>query len=96
MKSFSDFAIVPEKKGFTGDKIKIDRVLNIPIIVHRYEIVPSKYGGDRVDLQIEKDKTFHLLWSSSKPLIEMIQKVPSDSFPFSTTIVKRDEQFVFT
>lgn len=96
MKSFSDFRIEPEKKGITGDKIKIDRVLNVPIVIHHYQIVPSKFEGQRVDMQIEKDKVLYLLWSSSKTLMDMIKKVPQDGFPFQATIVKRDERFIFT
>jgi hypothetical protein len=96
MNNFSDFGIVPEKKGFTGDKIKMDRVLNVQITVHRFQVVPSKFDGDRLDMQIEKDGTLYVLWTSSKPLIEMIQKVHEDKFPFSTTIVKRDERLIFT
>lgn len=96
MNNFSDFGIEPEKKGFTGDKIKMDRVLNVLIKVHRFQVVPSKFDGDRLDMQIEKDNTMHVLWSSSKTLIEMIQKAPQDKFPFSTTIVKRDERLIFT
>jgi hypothetical protein len=49
-----------------------------------------------VDMQIEKDRTLYLLWSSSKTLIDMIKKVPPDGFPFQATIVKRDERFIFT
>lgn len=96
MKSFSEFQIEPEKKGFTGDKIKIDRVLNVPIIIHAFKIEPSKFSGERVDMQIEKDKILHLLWSSSKTLMEMIKKVPPDDFPFQATIVKKDERYLFT
>jgi hypothetical protein len=81
MKSFADFEIEPEKKCISGDKIKIERVLNVPIIIHFFQIVPSDYGGDRLDMQIEKDKTLYLLWSSSKTLIDMIKKVPPDGFP---------------
>jgi hypothetical protein len=96
MRNFSDFQIEPEKKGITGDKIKIDRVLNVPIIIHSYQVVPSKFTGDRLDMQIEKDRTLYLLWTSSKTLIEMIRKVPAEGFPFQATIVKKDERFLFT
>lgn len=95
MKSFSDFEIKPTKKGFTGDKIKMDRVLNVQITVHAFKMEPSKFSGERVDMQIEKDKTMYVLWSSSKTLMEMIQRVPTDGFPFTTTIIKKDERFVF-
>lgn len=96
MKSFIDFDIKPTKKGFTGDKIRMDLVLNVPIIIHDYKIEPSKYEGDRLDMQIEKDSILYLLWSSSKILVEMIHKVPKEDFPFKTTIIKKDKRLVFS
>lgn len=73
----------------------MDRVLNVQITVHAFKMEPSKFSGERVDMQIEKDKTMYVLWSSSKTLMEMIQRVPTDGFPFTTTIIKKDERFVF-
>lgn len=96
MKSFNEFDIKPNKKGFTGDKIKMSRILNVSIIIHAFKMEPSQFGGERVDMQIEKDKTLYVIWSSSKTLIEMIRKVPEDGFPFTTIIIKKDERFVFS
>lgn len=96
MKNFNEFAIEPTKKGFSGDKIRMDRVLNVQIVIHDYKVEPSKYEGDRLDMQIEKDKILYVLWTSSKVLLEMIKKVPKDEFPFQTTIVKNNERFIFS
>lgn len=41
MKKFSDFA--QEDTAFTGDKIQIEKLLNIPIIVYDYRIKESKF-----------------------------------------------------
>ncbi len=96
MNDFKDFNIEPSEKGFVGDKVKIEWVLNIRIRIYKYRIVPSKFGGDRLDMQIEMNGTKHVLWSSSKNLIEMIEKVPKDRIPFNTTIIKRDRDYIFS
>jgi len=96
MKSFSDFNIEVTQKGFTGDKIKIDRVLNLPITVVAFKIVDSKFDGKCLHLQIKKGDTEHVVFTGSSSLMELIQKVSSDGFPFQTTILKKDERFLFT
>jgi hypothetical protein len=98
MQKFSDFNITATTKGFTGDKIKIDRILNRKIIVHEYRIENSKYEGKGkcLHLQIELDGSKKVLFSGSGNLIDMIEKVSKQSFPFETTIVKDDERLIFT
>lgn len=98
MKKFTDFGITIEKKGFTGDKIKIERLLNREIVVHAYEIKPSKFEGkDKcLHLQISLNGTMHVVFIGSKSLMEIIEKVPKEDFPFETTIVKPDQQFIFS
>ena len=101
MKNFSDFKIAPTQKSFTGDKIKIDRVLNRPIAVHEFRLVDSKFekgnkNGKCLHLQIYLGETPHVLFTGSITLMEMIQQVPREDFPFSTTVIKRNECYVFT
>lgn len=96
MKKFEDFNIVASHKSFVGDKIKIDRVLNVPIEVREFKIEASKFNGKCLYLQIKKGDTEHVVFSGSATLMEQIQKVPKDEFPFETTIVKKDERFLFT
>lgn len=98
IKSFRDFKITTERRAFTGDKIKVEKVLNIEIIVHTFKIEPSKVkpGTELLTLQIEKQGTRHILWTSSVYLMDAIRKVPADGFPFTTTIIKQDEHLDFT
>ncbi len=95
MKQFSDFGITAKHKGFVGDKIKISKVLNREIVVLDYKIENSKYEGKRLDLQIKIGETMHVLWTASTVLMELIQQVPKEEFPFKTTIVKENECFEF-
>lgn len=96
MKNFKDFGLKPNINAFKGEKIKIDRILNREIIVHAFEICPSKFEGQRLSLQIEVSEELRVLFTGSKVLMDMIKRVPTTDFPFKTTIVKENEYFEFT
>jgi hypothetical protein len=99
MKDFGEFQIKPDREGFVGDKISINSILNVNIIVVKYKIENSKFEGKgkRLDLQIIFKNIYRVCWISSKNLIEMIEKVPKDGFPFTAKILKADSgQMVFT
>jgi len=98
MKSFKEFNIAPVLTSFTGDKIKIDKILNTEITVHAFKIEDStvKLGTKRLTLQIEKTGTMHVLFSGSTILQQMILAVAAADFPFTTTIKKESEHLEFT
>jgi hypothetical protein len=99
MKQFKEFGIKPKQQGFTGDKIKMSKVLNREIVVLDYKIEDSKYGngaGKCLYLQIEINDTKHVMFTGSKSLIDMIDQVPKSNFPFRTTIIKENEIPEFT
>lgn len=96
MRNFKEFGIKPAQKGFVGDKIKIDRILNRSITVEAFKIEKSKFDGDRLDLQIRIGETQHVIFTGSATLREMIERVPKEAFPFQTTIVKENERYEFT
>lgn len=74
----------------------MSKILNREITVERFKIVPSKFEGLRLDLQIKyKDET-HVTWSQSPYLMDMVKKVPDDGFPFITTIIKVGERYEFS
>jgi len=96
MKNFKDFGIKTSVSRFTGDKIKIKKILNGQIVVHDFSVEDSKFDGKCLYLQISVDGTNHILFTGSKVLIDMIQHVPKTDFPFNTTIVQEDERLMFT
>jgi hypothetical protein len=98
MNAFKDFQITTSRAAFTGDKIKIDRILNVEIVVSDYKIEQSKYEGkgNCLHLQIEHKNNKHVVFTGSKGLMDQIQKVPRDKLPFKTTIIKENEMFQFT
>ena len=99
MKNFGEFNIKPKTKGFVGDNIKIGNVLNLNIIVEDFKKGPSKIEGKglRLDMQIILNNTQRVVWVSSNSLIEMIESVPKEDFPFKAKIIKESSgRLVFT
>ncbi len=100
MTSFKELGIQVESQSFTGDKIKIDRVLNREIVVQRFRIVDSRFegkgNGKCLHLQITLSGNVHVVFTGSGCLMDTIQKVPMSAFPFTTTIVRENERLVFT
>lgn len=100
MNSFKDFGIKPQVKNFEGEKIRIDKILNKQIVVEDFKTAESKYQdkgtGKLLTLQIVVDNTRRVVFTGSLNLMEMIQKVPKNKMPFTTTIVRENERFEFT
>jgi hypothetical protein len=100
MKQFKDFGITAPAPAFAGDKIKMSKILNKQIIIHRYKIEDSKFkdkgNGKRLDMQIELKGTNYIVWTSSVVLQETIKQIPAENFPFTTTIVLENERYEFT
>lgn len=97
MRKFSDFGIETNTQSFIGEKIKVERVLNQPIIVHKYKIENSKINsGKCLHLQIEYKGEKRVIFTGSTVLLDTILKLPADAFPFETTIVKSLDHYQFT
>ena len=98
MKQFKEFGIKSITKNFTGDKIKIGRILNREIVVLDYKVEQSKYdkgNGKCLHLQIEVDNSKHVVFTGSSVLMDVIQQVPKSELPFKTTIVRENEHYEF-
>ena len=98
IKNFKDFGIKTETKTFVGEKIKMPKVLNKEIIVHDSKMEASKLKDVEkcLYLQIEIDGVKRVIFTSSKYLIQAIEKMTSENFPFKTTIIESDERYEFT
>ena len=98
MNDFKSFGITDTRKGFKGDKIKTDRLLNREIVVHEYKIEDSKKeaGGKCLHLQISIGNEFYVVFTGAKILMKMIELVPKDGFPFKTIVIKENEYLKFT
>jgi hypothetical protein len=98
MKRFDQFGIKPETKSFVGDKIKISRVLDREITVMNYRITDSKYQDKTekcLHMQIELNGEKHVIFTGSGVLMDMIQQVPREEFPFIAKIIKDNDRFEF-
>jgi len=101
MNNFNQFNIQAPSKGFEGDKIKISRILNREIIVHDFKIEDSKVfkekgSGKCLQLQISFNNNKHVIFTSASGLIEVIQQIPENGFPFTTTIIPDNDRYIFT
>jgi hypothetical protein len=98
---FKDLAVKEVSTGLEGNKIPIDTILNRTIIVEDYQIKPSKFekktgNGMCLYLQFKMNDYRHIVFTSSICLMEMIQQISKDHFPFETTITKKDKRLLFT
>ncbi|MFN4249082.1 MAG: hypothetical protein ACK4EY_15245 [Flavipsychrobacter sp.] len=100
MIQFKDLGITTEVKPFTGEKIKIDRILNKLIAVHDYKIENSKFldkgSGKCLTMQVEVDGVMRVVFTGSTVLMDMINKVGKEKLPFQTTIIKDNDRYEFT
>jgi hypothetical protein len=101
MNRFNQFNIKVTTKHFEGDKIKMSKILNKEIIIHDFRIEDSKCFQDRgtgkcLYLQITFNDEKRIVFTSSGYLIEAIQQIPEEGFPFATTIIQENERFIFT
>jgi hypothetical protein len=95
-KSFKDLGIAPIEKRFSGEKIKMKKVLNKSITVNAYKIEPSKFEGNRLCLQVTIEQIQNIIFTGSVGLIEQIQKVSKEDFPFTTIIIEENDCFMFS
>jgi hypothetical protein len=101
MKKFSDFGIKTPSKAFTGTKVEMDMILNKDIAVHDFRIVDSKFSkenanGKCLHLQIAIGTVFHVVFTGSVALMDQIQQVPKEEFPFEAKITKENKRLQFT
>ena len=98
MYNFKDFNIQPKVNNFVGDKIQVQKLFNLQIKVLGFKVEPSKQnkGTELLTLQIEKAGEKRIVFTGSKVMIDQIQRVPENRFPFTTTIKGDNDYFEFT
>lgn len=97
MKKFKDFNIKSKNDNFSGEKIKINKILDKEIIIENYKINASKIriGTEYLSIKIKFLEEDRVLFSGSKNLIEMIKQVNEKDFLFLATIIKQGERLEF-
>lgn len=98
MKSFSDMGITITRT-FTGDRVRINKIENLEIVVKDYKIQQSKIqngkdNGQCLYLHIELNGEDRVLWGNYKFLIEQISQIKKEDMPFKARIVN-EHGYVF-
>jgi hypothetical protein len=74
--------------------------MNKEIVVADFKVEDSKFtnkgSGKCLTLQIEYDNSKRVVFTGSTNLIQQIQQVPKEKFPFRATIIKENKTFQFT
>jgi hypothetical protein len=69
-------------------------------VVTDFKVEDSKFekkgSGKCLTLQIEHNNSKHIVFTGSAGLINQIEQVPKDKFPFKATIIRENEMFQFT
>jgi hypothetical protein len=98
-KKFSELNVKIESKRLLGQKQHLTHVLGKEIVVHAFQIKPSKFPGksDRcLYLQYSEGGKMYVAFSIAKYLMEVLEALPESAFPFSTTISNKNEIYEFT
>jgi len=84
LKRFADFA--QEEGPLDGEKVKLDLILNIEIMITGYKIKKSKYGasnsGNCLTVQFEQDGKHKIFFTGSEVLMQQFEKY-GEEIPFS-------------
>jgi hypothetical protein len=100
IKEFKNVGDAPTITSFPGEKIRIEKVLNVDIIVHGYKVEPSNFrengDGMRMVLSITKGDERRIIFTSSLFLRDQIMKISKDDFPFKSQIKLINEHYEFT
>jgi hypothetical protein len=101
MKQFSELGLQKNTDKYIGEKISIDRVLNVKIVIHKYKIEASthpkaKPGEMCLHLQITFNGEKRVIFTGAKELMRLLSNTNKETdFPFETTIIKVDRSFDF-
>lgn len=99
MKRFSELGIKQSGRDFTGEKIKMSRILNKEIAVLDFKIDKSKFENSShskcLTLQIEIEGEKRIVFTGSKVLTNTMKQIDKKNLPFLTTITKEGESYQF-
>ena len=100
LKKFSDLNVkVNKPKVLSGQKQPLRYVLDKQITVYGFEIKPSKYPNKSencLKMQYKHEDKMYVAFSIAKHLMQILQTLPEDAFPFTTTIINKNEIYEFT
>lgn len=98
MTKFAELNIEVPPSLLIGEKIQMKKLLGNPILVHGFEIRPSKLpkGGNCYYMAITYKEERRIVFVGSVVLHKMLELVPKDKFPFETTVIEDNGRHKFT
>lgn len=97
MKKFADFA--QEARPLDGEKVKIESILNVEIMIIGYGIKKSRYdknsSGKYLTVQFEQDGQRKVFFTGSDVLIEQFEKY-GDQIPSAATVKRVDRYYTLS
>lgn len=99
MKKFSDFA--DEPTALEGSKVRLDDIINKPIIITGYDFKASRYSknksGKYLTLQFHEQEAEekHIIFTGSDVLIEQIERY-KEEIPFVAEIKKVNRYYTLS
>lgn len=100
MKLFSELGVETDPAPMTGEKIKINRILNKQVEVTDFELNTSKFNQEKckrcLKLQIRYEDELRVIFTGSTQLVNTIAKIKKEDLPFMTTIIENNGFYQFT
>lgn len=100
MKLFKDLGVTVDAAPMTGEKIKINKVLNKQVEVVDFELNTSKFNQERskkcLKLQIRYEDELRVIFTGSSMLVNAMSHIKKEDLPFLTTIVESNGFYQFT
>ncbi|MDR3244673.1 MAG: hypothetical protein LBT79_07995 [Elusimicrobiota bacterium] len=97
VKRFADFA--EEDAALDGDKISIEKVLNLELKILGFRISKTKYEESRnencITIQFELNGKRQVIFTGSNVLMNQLQKYQKE-LPFVATIKKINKYYTFS
>jgi hypothetical protein len=99
MERFGDF-VDNDERPFSGDKVRLNDLINKEIILLRYKIRPSKYKdkGDRcatVQFKYDESGEEKIFFTGSSVIIDQLEKY-GEKLPFMTVIKHIDKYYTLS
>ena len=99
MRKFSDLNVTLDRR-FVGQRIRINTVLDVDIVVNDFDFRKSKVckedGKDvclYIDIEINKER--RLIWGNYPYMIKQLEQVDRSNLPFACKIIN-DRGYVIT
>ena len=97
LKRFADFA--QEEGPLDGEKVKLDSILNLEIVITGFKVKKSKYGssnsGNCLTVQFEQDGERKIFFTGSEVLMQQLEKYGGE-IPFAATVKRIDRYYTLS